>query len=111
MVLRDVIERHHVSNVEALRRMQRHLMANPAGAFSVSRFHRDLKSQALAVGEETLHHLLSHLEDAFLVRLVSMHTASERQHGRRQTHGVGPARLPASSVATTRPLHPPPAPG
>jgi predicted AAA+ superfamily ATPase len=82
MVLRDVIERHHVSNVEALRRLQRHLMANPGGRFSVSKFHRDLKSQALAVGEETLHHMLSYLEDAFLVRLVSMHTASERQRMR-----------------------------
>jgi predicted AAA+ superfamily ATPase len=78
MVLRDVIERHHVSNVEALRRLQRHLMANPTATFSVSKFHRDLKSQAIAVGEETLYRLLSHIDDAFLVRLVSWHTASAR---------------------------------
>lgn len=82
MLLRDVIERHRVTNVEALRRLQRHLLANPAGPFSVSKFHRDLKSQALAVAEETLHHLLGHLEDAFMVRIVSMHTASERQRMR-----------------------------
>jgi predicted AAA+ superfamily ATPase len=96
MVLRDVIERHHVSNVEALRRLQRHLMANPAGAFSVSKFHRDLKSQALAVGEETLYHLLSHLEDTFLVRLVSMHTGSERQRMRnpRKIYPVDPGLIP-----------------
>jgi len=96
MVLRDVIERHRVSNVEALRRLQRHLMANPGGAFSVSRFHRDLKSQALSVGEETLHHLLSHIEDAFLVRLVSMHTPSERQRMRnpRKVYPVDPGLIP-----------------
>lgn len=96
MVLRDVIERHHVTNVEALRRLQRHLMANPAGAFSVSKFHRDLKSQALPVGQETLYHLLSHLEDAFLVRLVSMHTASERQRTRnpRKVYPVDPGLIP-----------------
>jgi len=82
MLLRDVIERHRVTNVEALRRLQRHLLANPAGPLSVSKFHRDLKSQALAVAEETLHHLLGHLEDAFMVRIVSMHTASERQRMR-----------------------------
>jgi hypothetical protein len=82
MVLRDVIDRHHVSNTEALRRLQRHLMANPAGAFSVARFHRDLKSQALPVGEETLYQQLGHLEDAFLIRLVRMHSASERQRMR-----------------------------
>lgn len=96
MVLRDVVERHHVSNVEALRRLQRHLMANPAGAFSVSKFHRDLKSQALAVGEETLHHQLAYLEDAFLVRLVSMHTASERQRMRnpRKVYPIDPGLIP-----------------
>ena len=82
MVLRDVIDRHHVSNTEALRRLQRHLMANPAGSFSVSKFHRDLKSQGLSVGEETLHQQLGHLVDAFAVRLVRMHSASERQQMR-----------------------------
>lgn len=96
MVLRDVIERHHTSNVEALRRLQRHLLANPAGKFSVSKFHRDLKSQGLSVGEETLYHFLSHLEDAFLVRLVSMHTASERQRMRnpRKVYPVDPGLIP-----------------
>lgn len=96
MVLRDVIDRHHVSSVEALRRLQRHLMANPAAAFSVSRFHRDLKSQALAIGEDTLHQQLSHLEDAFLVRLVSMHTASERQRMRnpRKVYPIDPGLIP-----------------
>jgi uncharacterized protein len=82
MVLRDVIERHGVSNVEALRRMQRHLLANPGGPFSVSKFYRDLRSQGVAVGEDTLHDMLRYLEDAFMVRVVGMHTASERQRMR-----------------------------
>ena len=96
MLLRDVIERHRVSNVEALRRLQRHLMANPAGPFSVSKFHRDLRSQGLAIAEETLHNLLAHLEDAFMVRLVSMHTASERQRMRnpRKVYPVDPGLIP-----------------
>jgi uncharacterized protein len=33
----------------------------------------------LPVGKNTLHDYLAHLEDAFLVRTVSLHTASERQ--------------------------------
>jgi predicted AAA+ superfamily ATPase len=96
MVLRDVIERHGVSNIEALRRLQRQLLANPAGAFTVTKFHRDLKSQAIAVGEETLYHLLSFLEDAFLVRLVSMHTPSERQRMRnpRKIYPIDPGLIP-----------------
>lgn len=78
-ILRDVIERHAVTNTAALRWMLRHLLGNPASSFSVEKFHRALKSQGLAVGKNTLHEYLGHLEDAFLLRTVSLHTASERQ--------------------------------
>jgi len=96
MILRDVIDRHRVSHPEALRRIQRHLMANPGAAFSVSKFHRDLKSQGLHVGEETLYNLLSHVEDAFLVRLVNMHSSSERQRMRnpRKVYPIDPGLIP-----------------
>ena len=78
-ILRDVIERHNVTNPAALRWLQRHLLGNPAGTFSVQKFFDTLKSQGLPVGKNTLHDYLAHLEDAFLVRTVSLHTASERQ--------------------------------
>ncbi len=79
MVLRDVIDRHKVSNPEALRRLQRHLLTNPGALFSVSKFYADLKSQGIPVAKDTLHAYLGHLEDAFLIRLASIHSASERQ--------------------------------
>lgn len=78
-VLRDVIERHAVTNITALRWLVRNLLGNPAASFSVEKFHKTLKSQGLAIGKNSLHDYLSHLEDAFLVRTVSLHTASERQ--------------------------------
>ena len=78
-LLRDVIERHAVSNPVALRWMVRHLLANPAGSFSVNKFHGDLRSQNIPVAKDTLHAYLSHLEDAFLIRTVSMSSGSERQ--------------------------------
>lgn len=79
VVLRDVIERHSVSNPLPLRWLQRQLLANPAGSFSVQKFHDQLKSQGVPVSKDTLHAFLAHLEDAFLVRTISMHSASERQ--------------------------------
>jgi predicted AAA+ superfamily ATPase len=78
-LLRDVIERHAVSNPVALRWMVRHLLSNPAGTFSVNKFHGDLHSQNIAVAKDTLHAYLGHLEDAFLIRTVSMSSGSERQ--------------------------------
>lgn len=79
MVLRDVIERHAVSNPLALRWLARQLLANPGGAFSVKKHYDTLRTQGLPVGKDTLHDYLAHLEDAFLVRTVAMHSASERQ--------------------------------
>jgi len=77
--LRDVIERYAVSNPTALRWMQRHLLGNPASSFSIQKFYGALKSQGIPVSKDTLHLYLGYLEDAFLIRTVSMHTASERQ--------------------------------
>jgi hypothetical protein len=79
VVLRDVIERHAVSNPLALRWIERQLLANPGGSFSVKKHYDTLRSQGVAVGKDTLHDYLAHLEDAFLVRTVAIHSASERQ--------------------------------
>jgi hypothetical protein len=79
VVLRDVIERHGVSNPLALRWLVRQLLANPGGLFSIKKHYDTLRSQGVSVGKDTLHEYLAHLEDAFLVRTVSMHSASERQ--------------------------------
>ena len=79
VVLRDVIERHAISKPLALRWIERQLLSNPGGPFSVKKHYDTLRSQGMAVGKDTLHDYLAHLEDAFLVRTISMHSASERQ--------------------------------
>lgn len=79
MVLRDVIDRHAVSNPVALRWLERQLLANPGGSFSVKKHYDAMRSQGIAVGKDTLYEYLGHLEDAFLLRTVAMHSASERQ--------------------------------
>ncbi len=79
VVLRDVIDRHAVTNPVALRWLQRQLLSHPGGAFSVKKHYDTLRSQGIRVGKDTLHAYLGYLEDAFLVRTVSLHAASERQ--------------------------------
>ncbi len=78
-MLRDVVERHGVSNVTGLRWLVRHLLGNAAGLFSVEKFYAALKSQGVAISKDTVHQLLAHLEDCFLVRMVWAESASERQ--------------------------------
>jgi hypothetical protein len=78
-MLRDVVERHAVSNVTGLRWLVRQLLGNAAGLFSVEKFYATLKSQGIAISKDTVHQLLGYLEDCFLIRTVWMESASERQ--------------------------------
>lgn len=96
VLLRDIIERYAVSNPLALRWMVRQLLGNPAGSFSVNKFHGDLRAQGIAVAKGTLHDYLSHLEDAFLVRMVSLATDSERRRmvNPRKVYPVDPGLIP-----------------
>ncbi len=79
VLLRDVIERYAVSQPVVLRWMVRQLLGNASGTFSINKFFADLKSQGIAVGKDTLHSYLAHLEDAFLLRSITIHTDSERR--------------------------------
>jgi predicted AAA+ superfamily ATPase len=96
VILRDVIERHQVSNPVALRWLQRHLMANAAGVFSIQKFHDSLKSQGIPVAKDSLHAFLGHLEDAFLIHTTSLLSASERQRmvNPRKAYPIDPGLIP-----------------
>jgi len=78
-ILRDVVERHSVSNVTGLRWLVRQLLGNAGSLFSVEKFHATVKSQGLAIARDTVHRFLGYLEDCFLVRVVWMESGSERQ--------------------------------
>ena len=79
MVLRDVIDRHGVTNPLALQWLRNALLSAPSGRFSVTKFRDTLRSQGVPVAKETLETYLGYLEDAFLLRVISMHSSSERQ--------------------------------
>ncbi|MDO8598365.1 MAG: ATP-binding protein [Sulfuricaulis sp.] len=79
VLFRDVVERHGVAQVAALRWLVRQCLRNPAGSFSVHRLHQDLKAQGLGVAKDALHAMVGHLEDAFLLRGVALATDSERR--------------------------------
>jgi uncharacterized protein len=96
MVLRDVIERHGVSNPTALRWLQRQLLATPGGRFSGNKLYNALRSQGLAVAKDTVYAYLDHLQDAFLLRTVSMHSTSERERmsNPRKAYPIDPGLIP-----------------
>ena len=103
VLLRDVIERHGVTNVPALRALSRHLLQNPATGFSATRFHGQLKSEGLACTRDTLHLLLGHLEDSYLAFPVELfsRSAQRRRVNPRKTYLVDTGLLGAFSMGMT----------
>jgi predicted AAA+ superfamily ATPase len=78
VVLRDVAERHSVTNLVALRRLIGHLVSSPATRFSVNKFYNSLRSQGVSCTKDKLYEYLDHLTDAYMVHQVPVHSRSER---------------------------------
>lgn len=97
VLFRDVVERHGITQVAALRWLTRQFLKNPTGSFSVHRFHQDLRSQGQRVAKDALHEMVAHLEDAFLIRSVHLATESERQRqsNPRKIYPVDHGMIPA----------------
>jgi predicted AAA+ superfamily ATPase len=101
LLLRDVVERCQVSQVAALRWIARACLRNPAALLSAHALYRDLKSQGYAVSKDTVHALLGHLVDAFLLTLVPLATDSERRRNAkpRKVYPVDPGIIGAFDVS------------
>jgi predicted AAA+ superfamily ATPase len=107
-ILRDVMERHGVTHLTGLRWMVRQLLGSPAGLFSVEKFYRSLKSQGIPIAKDTVHDLLAHLEDCFLIRTAWVEAASERrrQVNPRKAYPVDPGLIPVFDRSGRRNLGP-----
>ena len=79
VLLRDVIERHEVSNVAALRALLRQLLQAPGALFSVNKFHGQLKSMGVPVSKNSLYDFIAYLADAYLLHPVELHTRSVKK--------------------------------
>ena len=78
VLLRDIIERHSVSNIGALRSLVRHIVASPTSRFSVNKFHNLLQSRGVRCSKNDLYDFLDYLTDAYLVFPVPIHSRSEK---------------------------------
>lgn len=106
LLLRDIIERHQIRNVLALRWLLRRLLSNPTAPFSITQLAADSKSQAIPVGRETLYEYLEHLEDSFVLQTLFVATDSKkrRQVNARKTYPADPGLIPVfahSSITHT----------
>lgn len=79
VVLRDVVERHGVGNIEALRSLLYHILSQPATKLSVNKLYLDFKSRGLRVAKDDLYAFIRHLTDAYLLFQLPLWTRSEKK--------------------------------
>jgi len=104
VILRDVVERHGVGNVEALRSLIRQAISAPGGRFSVNRFYNTMKSREISCTKNSLYHYLDYLADAFLLYQAPIYARSERvrQVNPRKLYAVDTQIVKAMSLRMTR---------
>lgn len=97
VLFRDILERHNITQVAALRWLVRQCLRNPASSFSIHRLNQDLKVQGLGVSKDILHAMFGYLIDAFLISVVPLSTDSERKRNSnpRKVYPVDPGLIRA----------------
>lgn len=90
MLYRDVVERYGVRNEKLMRALIRHCFRNTGSLLNVSKLHRDLTSQGIAVSKNTIFDYLGYLEDAFLIFLLPKREKSLRkqEHNPKKLHVI-----------------------
>ncbi|MCK9365523.1 MAG: ATP-binding protein [Syntrophales bacterium] len=78
VLLKDIVERHKVSNILVLKHLVRHCMHSAGGQFSVNKFFNTMQSMAIKCTKNSLYEYLDHLTDAFLFYKVPIHSRSEK---------------------------------
>lgn len=105
-ITRDIVERHEVSNVIALRAFVRQLLRSSGRKVSINKLTHDLTSQGISVGKNMLHTLAAYLEDAYFFFFVPIFSGSVRkqQVNPKKCYCIDSGMMRASTYA----LHPDP---
>jgi hypothetical protein len=78
VLLKDVVERHNISNILVLKYLVRNIMNSPCGKFSINKFYNTMKSMSIKCTKNSLYEYLDHLIDAFVFSRVPIHSRSEK---------------------------------
>ena len=79
VIMRDIIERHHISNLKLMRYFIITLLKNVGSQLSINKLYNDCKSQGIPVGKDTLYEYLDYVEDAYLAFAVPLYSQSIRK--------------------------------
>jgi len=76
MVLRDIVERYHITSVRVLKHFCKRLIGNSANELSINKIFNEFKTLGYKVGKDTLYQYLDYVESVYLIRTIEKHTHS-----------------------------------
>lgn len=79
VIYRDIIERHHITNIVLIKYLVSTMLKYTASSYSPNKLFNDLKSQGFKVGKDTIYEYLSFIEDAFLAFSIPLYSESLRK--------------------------------
>jgi len=102
VILKDIVERHNVSNIVLLKYLTTTLLKNAATTFSVNKFYNDIKSQGYKISKDTIHTYMEYIEDTFLAFTVPFYSESHRtkQNIPKKIYAVDNGLVNANSLGT-----------
>lgn len=79
VMLRDVIERHHITGQAMAKYCAHFMLQNMSGIFSINKMFNDLKSQGHKASRASLSEYIEHIEDAYLAFTLEIYSPSMRK--------------------------------
>jgi uncharacterized protein len=102
-LMRDVVERHRVGNVLALKRFVAQLLRLSGRKISINKIASDFASQGIDVSKNTLYDFQAYLEDTFFFFSVPIFSDSPRkqQVNPKKGYAIDPALVRANTFASS----------
>lgn len=79
VLYRDVVDRHNISNLTALRALMKRCINQSGQQLSINRFYHDLRSRQISTSKDALYQYIDHLNDAFFLFPVKLLSKSLKQ--------------------------------
>lgn len=104
MIYRDLIERHHISNHNALKQYIKKMLANAAKEASIHKTFQELKSQGHKVAKDQLYNYQDWCEEIYLLfQLPQYHESlAKQQAGSKKIYGLDTGLINSTSFKTSQ---------
>jgi predicted AAA+ superfamily ATPase len=100
VVYRDVVERHEINNIKAVRQFIIHAIKSSGALLSINKMYQSFKSQGISVSKNALYDYARYFEDAYCLFFVPTFDFSQREQQTKpmKVYPVDPGVIMAYSI-------------